>query len=537
MTERTWTPRVIATGAAAVFVAAVNAPAQTCTVMGLATTGLIVHRVRHRGITRFTRTYIRPAEEALARAFPGVRISLRVSRDMGGLSKRLLREASPAEQAIRRWYGSRIEPVVTWPAVQATRARNRLIDPWAAPVIDYIRRPRKAHGPSIRLTIHDVYLTPEQRSNVAGIIGSKIPVNDAVAQWETVGRSYRVVWTLQRRAPRKVKLKAIAAAIDKAAEDEFVLGLGAGDQPVSVSLSLDSPHICVSARSLSGKSTLVGLIAAQALRRGAKVIVLDPKGSHPALYELPGVDYCLTAEQCHNALVEHSARAEEQNLLAFQEGLTEWQGQRTIVLAEELNILTPKLKTYWAATRGKGDPKPSPAIDGLRALSAAGRSAKYNLIVVAQYLTAHTAAGPESRENFGVRALARYSQNQWKTLCGNIPMPTPVNIPGRWYVVVDGDVTEVQAAYLSKGEIIQLATGSDRADQPCPRGQALNPDELTLIEAIDGGLIDGKLAAVQKRLQRSAARPAPISKRNGNTDVYRREELLAWAAANPGSTS
>ncbi len=537
MAERTWTKRAVGLGAAALFVTAVNAPGATATVMGLATTGLVVHKVRrHRG-DRFTRTSIRPAVTALQRALGnGVRVELRVDRDMGNLAPRLLRDASPAEMALRNWYGRRVEPVIQWPGVQAGRARNRLVAP-LRPALDYVRRPRKARGPSIRLTIHDPYLAPDQRSAIAGIIASKIPVADTTVQWDTVGESYRATWTLRRRPPRGVSLADIAAAIDKAAEPEYVLGLGAGDSVVSISLDTDSPHILLSGRSMSGKSVTTGLIIAQALRKGCRVILLDPKGSHPALVGLPNLDYCLTAAQAHGALIKAAAESEERNILSFHQGLTEWEGQRVWVVVEEINILSAKLKDYWNEIREKSDPKLSPAISALRSLSFAGRSAKYNMLLIGQSVTANAAAGPESRENAGTRLLGKPSPNMWRMLCGGTPMPSISSVPGRWYSVVDGCVTEVQVARLRKHEIIKLATVLDSADQPCPRGQALNPDELTLVEAIGERLISGELAAVQKRLQRSANRPTPIGKRNGNTDVYKRPELIAWAVANSEKVS
>lgn len=524
---RTWKIRAVGTATAVGFVTAVNLPVQTATVAGTVTAGLIVHRVRQRTGDRFHRTYIRPATTALENTLPGVRIELHVARDMGSLAPRLLRDASPMELAVRRWYGARVEPVIQWPGIQAGRVRNRLVAP-LRPALDYVRRPRKVRGPSIRLTVHSVYLTPEQRSTVAGIIASKIPVAGTIVQWDTVGDSYKAVWTLRKRPPRKAGLADIAAAIDAAAEDEFVLGLGTGGAVVSFRLGTDSPHVCVSARSMSGKSTLVGLIAAQALRRGARVVLLDPKGSHPALFGLPGVDYCLTAEQCHNALVTHAAQAEEQNLLAFAEGLTEWAGQRTIVLAEELNILTPKLKDYWPKIRDKAndDPATSPAISGLRSLSFAGRSAKYNLIMVAQYLTAHTAAGPEARENLGVRLVARPTRNQWTTLCGGVPMPHIDSNPGRWYQVIDEEVTEVQVALLRKHEIISLATVLDSAEQPCNRLHG----PLTLRQAVEGGLIEGSFSAVKARWHRSAGKPTPVAK-DGQADLYDQDDLKAWGKA------
>jgi hypothetical protein len=520
---RTWKIRAVGTVAAAGFVTAVNAPVQTATAAGLLAAGGIVYKARSRG-DKFTRTYLDPCEEALRHVLgDGVRIELRVSRDMGNLTTRMLRDASPAELAARRWYGARIEPVVKFPAVQARRAGDLI-----AARTEFVRRPKPPSVPSIKLRIWHPYLTPDMRTAIAGAVASKVPVSDTAAHWDSVGDSYRVQWTMKRRPPEKVRLKDIRDAIDQAADDEYVLGLGTGGKAVSVSLGTDSPHICLSARSMSGKSSTVALMAAQSLRRGHKVILLDPKGSHAALRGL--VDYCLTAEQCHNALIRAGAEAEERNLLAFAEGLTEWQGQRVVVIAEELNILTPKLRAYWAQTREKDEPKASPAIAAFQSLGFAGRSAKYHLIAIAQYLTANTAGGTELRENLGARLLARYSKNQWTTLCAGTPMPSPASTPGRWYLVIDGDVTEVQVALMHPHEVASLAAPLGSPEQVRPRGHG----PLTLRQAVEDGLLDGTFAAVKKRWQRSADRPTPVAK-DGQADLYHPADLKAWAAANSGS--
>ena len=84
------------------------------------------------------------------------------------------------------------------------------------------------------------------------------------------------------------------------------------------------------------------------------------------------------------------------------------------IIAEELNLATPRLKQYWASIRDKEDPKRSPALDGMAAVSFAGRAVKMHLIVIGQMLTAASLGGGDVRENIGVRMLARYTANSWK---------------------------------------------------------------------------------------------------------------------------
>lgn len=523
-----WSSGVVGTAAAAAVVAGVNYPQQTAAVAGTIAAGLVYRKVRRYGVSQLDRTFIRPTVEALQEALPGVDISLRVSRKMRARVSRPARPMGRLEKDLRRRYGMHVEPVVTWPAVQAGKLAGAVAG-LVAPVVDYVLPPRK--GARIELTIGKGYLSKEQRGIVSSIVNTKIPVSDSVEQWRMIGRTTRAVWTITRRPPARVALRDIIGRIDQLPEDRYALGLGSGGEVVTVSLDLDSPHVCLSARSGSGKSNTVALVAGQVLRRGGRVVMLDLKGSHPELRDV--VDYCLTAEQCHNALIKAAAEAMQRNLLAFHEPGADW--QRVLVVAEEMNMMIPALRDFWAASRDKSDPVISPAIAALRQLSAAGRSAKYHLLAVAQYLTANAAGGAESRENFGAKLLSRPSSNMWKTVAG-VSMPRISSIKGRSYLVVDDEVEEVQIAYLRPGDVAKLATPLMGVSSNVT-GCTTLADRLTLREAVDGGLFGGStFAAVKARWHRSPERPSPVAKK-GQADLYAQSDMKAWAAANPGSLS
>lgn len=531
MTERSWKRRAVGVATAGLIVTAANAPAQTATVMGLIAGGTIAYRVRRRGISRLNRLHIRPTVEVLEQALPATEVVLRVNRRMRTHVPGRSRPMSRLEEDLRHQYGTWIEPWATWPAAVTGRAWGALTA-WCAPVVDYVLPPRK--GARIELTIGRGYLNPVEKGIVSAIINTKIPISDSIEQWSMVGRHTRAVWTIAKRPPSKVKLADILTRIDQLPEDRYALGIGSGGEIVTVSLDLDSPHVCLSARSGSGKSNTVALVVGQVLRRGGRVIMLDLKGSHPELKDHPNVDYCLTAEQCHHALIKAAAEAKERNILSFHEGTSGW--QRVMVVAEEANMLIPELRSFWSTEKGPGDPNIPPSIAALRSLSASGRSALYNLMMVAQYLSANAAGGAESRENFGAKLAARPSANMWKSVMG-IRMPRISGNQGRWYLVVDEEIEEVQVAYMRPGDLASLATAPLIGPSSTATGGTAPREHLTLREAVDAGVFGGSsYVAVKSRWHRSAERPTPVAKR-GQADVFALADMKAFAAANPGSAS
>lgn len=505
---------------------------------------------------RFNATYIAPTLAALAGTLGDAPVRLHVSPDLGDLVPRLARPMSPAETAVRAWYGQHLEPVVRWLPDQAMRGWWK-VQQATAPLtakLDLFRVPKpEATGPSIELVTAVPYLTAEQRGYISAVVGAKIPASDLVERWDQVGTNVTATWTVRKRPPSRVGYADLEARLTRLKEWEFMLGLGAGDKPVIVSLREDSPHIACSAGSGAGKSVLAQTVAVQVLARGGQVVILDLKGSHRWALGLPGIVYCTTPEQMHHALVQLDQLAEQRNARALQEA-EDWDpGPRVLVVAEELNATFAKLKDYWADHRPHGGPKVSPAVRGFRNLLFMGRSAKVNVFAVAQMLTANTTGGPESRENFAIRALARYTRNNWQMLAPEAGMPRASRVLGRWQIVAAGTATECQVVYLSAAEarllVHKLSPGTrspliavnqemsprhedsgDNSDSGTP------PDPLseciTLREAVERGIAPWAFDATKKRLQRArkAGRPnlpTPVGK-DGTADLYRVGDLIIW---------
>ncbi|GAA3278974.1 DUF87 domain-containing protein [Dactylosporangium vinaceum] len=486
---------------------------------------------------RFRRAYLSPTLAALSVPLGGARVRLHVDPGLGTLMPRLAKPLSPAEVAVRRWYGQRVEPVLRWPVDRAMRAwwtLQRACRP-ATQRLAVFRRPgAEDTGPRIDLTIDTPYLTDEQRKLVSSIVRSKIPAGELVESWDQVGASVSARWTVRRRPPSRVGLAELLAALPKLAEWEFYLGASVGEVPVILSLKDDSPHIAVSAGSGAGKSVLAQLVAVQVLARGGRVVILGRKGSHRWALGLAGVDYCHRPEQMHQALIRAARVADERNTLAMHEA-DDWDpGPRTLVICEELNATIGQLTTYWADTRGKSDPKRSPAVTALGELLFMGRSAKINVLAIAQMLTARAIGGPEARENFGVRCLARYTANAWKMLVPEAAMPRASRTLGRWQIVIGGVATECQVAYLTRTEARAVAApvhmSAKDPDGPLTSDVHVDVDTITLREAADRGVIPWSVGAAQKRLQRDREHaPTPCGTR-GRADLYRVTDLIEWVS-------
>jgi hypothetical protein len=521
---------------------------------------------------KFRRTYTQPLAAALA---PVLRIPdhtrpeqwLTISPELAGLAARLAEPMSPAEVALRKWYGEHIEPGLRYLPDRLMRLRWWAADtPPARSVrrrLDYFRRPRPGKPARVEIEVAG-YVTPELQKIIRQTITAKLPLGDLIESWDQVGTHAVGMWTVRERPPREVGFADIEPYLDSLKDDEFLLGLRAGRRPYVVSLNNDSPHIACSAGSGAGKSVLAMLLGVQVLSRGGRVLILDGKGSHRWALGLPGVTYCTAPADMHAALIGTAALADERNTeaLAQPEG---WDpGPRVLVIFEEMNATTARLKAYWDKVRDKSDPKVSPAIQGFRDIMFMGRSAKVHLFGVAQMLTANTTGGPESRENFGIRALARYTANNWKMLAPECPMPRKSGTLGRWQLVVAGTATEVQVAYLQPDEARAIATTGRPVDLENTPGVPVSPvwarpgddqeslgsvpgtdattgdtvadplnEQVTLREAVDSGILSGSFDAVKKRLQRTRKdnpefAPAPVGKK-GLADTYRTGDLIEWA--------
>ena len=396
------------------------------------------------------------------------------------------------------------------------------------------------------------------REAIVRAVTTKLALEAPDVDWSKLhGKTPLVTFARSQPPPSRVLWADVEQAVRGAAPNDLMCGLGKKHAEVFVSTTLDSPHFGIAMGTGGGKSNTAAFWLVQELRRGAVAFILDAKWfSHPWTFkdmaaeygQLPNVAYARTNEQLHAAMVwlgtELQRRTEvadryvnaKGDILGGDIGPTIW------IIAEELNLATPRLKQYWASIRDKEDPKRSPALDGLAAVSFAGRAVRMHLIVIGQMLTAASLGGGDVRENIGVRMMARYTANSWK-MQTDLAMPPSSDIPGRVQVIASGSVKEAQVPLIDtewcREEAVSGIVTACPADMPgianvarvalpavsdtaSELGFVLGhapgrpPGTLTLREATAEGLFPS-LPAARKAVQRRELEPAG---KDGSSHLY-----------------
>ncbi|MFE0389528.1 helicase HerA domain-containing protein [Streptomyces bungoensis] len=307
---------------------------------------------------------------------------------------------------------------------------------------------------------------------VRSIVRTKLGLSDATVSFKLEGRRPHLEIRQTPRPPAKVLFAddSTRELVTAAAESAPLIGVGPQDIRVSVDLDAESPHILVSASTGGGKSVITRTMAAQMLHNGSQLVVLDFKRhSHKWARGLPNVAYCRDIQDIHDALVALGQEGHRRNIV-----VDDWEGEdepnvgpRLALILEEANATVAKLKRYWTATREKSDPKESPAIDALREILFMGRAVRMHVFLVAQSATAAALGGPEVRECFATRILARYTRNAWNMLVPEVqPVPRSTRHIGRAQVVLGGQAHETQVAFFTDSEAREWATSGTVAPAP-----------------------------------------------------------------------
>ncbi|WJV51712.1 pRL2-11 [Streptomyces flavofungini] len=304
------------------------------------------------------------------------------------------------------------------------------------------------------------------RDLVADLIAQKLALPGLTFSWHPAGRQPFVLAKKTRRPPATARFKdaAVRDLVANAPESAPVIGIGAGAKAIGVDLDAESPHILVNASTGGGKSVTLRTITCQMLHHGAQASVLDYKRiSHPWARGLPGVTYCADIADIHDTLIQLGQEGRRRVRLAEELGPDADPaaiGPRQLILLEEVNATMKQLARYWEKIRESGDPKISPAIDALGEVLYMGRQVRMHVLLVAQSATVRALGGPEIREQFATRIMARYTMNAWRMLAPEIhPAPKSTKHPGRAQVVVGSAAHETQVIFFTEAEARAWAIG------------------------------------------------------------------------------
>jgi hypothetical protein len=318
-----------------------------------------------------------------------------------------------------------------------------------------------------------------------------------VPDWQLSGPVATLVLKPRPEPPSRVTFAQFQERLPLLKPNELGIGFSAGYRTVSVDLDMDSPHILLSMGSGAGKSVTVRWLASQAIAKGWAVILMDYKQDHYwcadlMAAEVPGVLYLRKIPDIHKALIKLQEVREWRSDIDF-----EYRGkapmQRALIIFEEMNATADLLREYWRKIKVKGDPQKSPALTAFGQLSYAGRSASMNLVGIGQYLTAQVFGGPEARENFGSRWMARYTPAAWKTMVPEYGQaPRKSSVRGRIQVCQDGgDPIETQVVYMTDDQVREHALAGLAGVRPAGMipfsWEPLDTSELPVLSPVPPG--------------------------------------------------
>jgi hypothetical protein len=325
---------------------------------------------------------------------------------------------------------------------------------------------------SVRLPLDFIGYEAERAALVA-TVSAKLNMDELTPAWSLHGAVPTVTFSVPPAPPKLVTFAEATADAEAMDEGSIMVGYGPRRKVEVFSLLLESPHAILNGGSGAGKSVLLAFMVAQFMRRGSGVLVLDAKFvSHMWLRRVPGVHYASEAEDMHLALCwldeELLRRARfvstAKDLKAAMASLVP-----LVVIMEEMTAARGRLDRYWKGIKGQGDPALSPALAALANVANMGRELRVHAFLAGQSLTAKTTGGPEGRESYGARMLARATSNAWRMLAPQIkPAPVKRGKPGAWHIVVGDVLRAFQVPFVdlkdetnpnATAELIEWATG------------------------------------------------------------------------------
>lgn len=386
-------------------------------------------------------------------------------------------------------------------------------------------------------------------------VSAKLAMDELTPAWSLHGGQPSVTLAVPPAPPSMVSFLDSLADADSVDSDSIMVGYGPRDKIEIFSLVMESPHMLINGGSGAGKSVFLAWVVGQFMRRGYGVLVLDAKFvSHMWLRRIPGVHYAAEDSELHDALVWLDGELLRRARLVSSAADTDAASRALtplVAVLEELNSATNRLRAYWKTIKGPEDPALSPALTALANLANMGREMRVHVLLAGQSITAKSTGGPEGRESFGARALARATTNAWRMLAPQIkPAPVKRQKPGRWHLVVGDTLKEFQVPFVdlknetapdSVAKLIEWATGgapvpdvasmitegvATTHEARMPSSEVVTPAGVSLrMFADQQGL---SLATLRKWRGERADFPVPVAVGANRTDLFDQDHLKAY---------
>jgi hypothetical protein len=370
--------------------------------------------------------------------------------------------------------------------------------------------------------------TRAQREQVQEVISARLGV-DVRYQWRTADHPMIVNLTRAAVPPAVVPFAEVRAYLESLPGHLALLGKDAQGEYRNWDRSAEDPHVLLSAGSRRGKTTLLLLLAAQDIRRGADhVTAIDPKRlSLLALANVaPGVRLVNDPRDVPGmwaAVADFAALVGERYDELAKDPTREH--PRALLILDEVSQLSAMFARHWRKIKAPGDPTQPPVWDDVATVLWMGAQANCHVIIAGQRIDFKLLGGLLG--SLGLRLLAGYSVQDFKRLVGLTPV-VPSQRPRGRFLYFDGsdDLAWLQLVKASPDEIRDwILAGRATSDL----GQNLRPATGdTLIGLAAGAAHLGlSVSAFRKRLEREG-RPAGEF-RAGNQPAWLSADLDTWA--------
>jgi hypothetical protein len=291
-----------------------------------------------------------------------------------------------------------------------------------------------------------------EKREVEHLVTARFPVPVDVA-WHTKKRPQYASIMAAPPLPKMVKFSSQLDAIEACKPGEYIVGIDRFGKPAKLTHRGDAPMKAFSMGSGTGKSTMLGSIAAQLLGNDptSQVTCFDTKRvSLTFLHNVPGVTLFTDPFRMDDMWNGWYALRREMN-----RRYTELEKDPTAefpahyIFLEEGNEFNEQIKNHYKTEiMQKGDGNQPPIwYQAVAPILWQGRQVNMFVIAVLQNFLDRNMGGMSLRSSFGTIGMAGYKPNQWKAIIGTTPIPESQSGQGRICIVDAGHETWVQGLY------------------------------------------------------------------------------------------
>jgi hypothetical protein len=265
--------------------------------------------------------------------------------------------------------------------------------------------------------------------------------------------------------PKMVPFRDHIAEIENLKRRQYIIGYTRNDTPFILDHSGDRPMKAYSMNSGTGKTTMLGSVAAQLLGNDpdCELTAFDVKRiSLEFLRGVPGVTVYSNPKNLDEMWEGwYSLRREmDRRYKLMQEGKQTEFPDHWVIL-EEGNTFATMINGYWKADlskrmQEKGNTPPL-WYDTIAQILWQGREVNIFVIAVLQNFIERYFGNMSLRPSFGTIGMAGFKENQWRNIVQTTPIPVCQEGQGRM-CIVDGPRQEwVQGLYGSQSELRDYA--------------------------------------------------------------------------------